>query len=258
LTIRDFSAITGSVQPGRVEDQVAMAGDLSNREFLELHARVGRIGLSRGATLIGHAIRQAERRVAEDNRPGSWSHAFLFQGLRPDGHHWVVESDLQAHRKHIQFGAQENRISKYYDEKLYTSLAVLDFGLTEAQASLVVGAALELVAERARYSLRELLGTLIAMHQPGGRAGANPLARKKSMFCSAFVHHIFRRHGLDLAPGLDPKNSTPEDIARTKVPHVTYLLQRKAGRRVWRTQLGRELGLRLEHFKSRQVMRIQG
>jgi len=39
----------------------------------------------------------------------------------------VIESDLQIHRKHIQLGVQENRVAKYCDEKLYTSLAVLDF-----------------------------------------------------------------------------------------------------------------------------------
>lgn len=51
--------------------------------------------------------------------------------------------------------------------------------------------------------------------------------RFSSMYCSAFVQHLFRRIGLDLAPGVDLKNTTPEDIARTSVPHVTYLLQRE-------------------------------
>ncbi len=49
------------------------------------------------------------------------SHAFLFEGLRPDGCHWVIESGLQIHRKHIQLSVQENRIEKYFDEKLYTT-----------------------------------------------------------------------------------------------------------------------------------------
>ncbi len=37
-------------------------------------------------------------------------HAFLFQGARHDGHHWVIESDLQINRKHIKLGVQ-SRIS---------------------------------------------------------------------------------------------------------------------------------------------------
>ena len=44
---------------------------------------------------------------------------------------------------------------------------------------------------------------------------------------SALVQHLFRKAGLDLAPGVDLKNTTPEDIARTAIPHTTYLLQRQ-------------------------------
>jgi hypothetical protein len=152
----------------------------------------------------------------------------LFQGQRFDGHHWVLESDLQIHRKHIQLGVQENRIAKYFDENLYTTLAVLDFGLTEAQVTGLLGEALELIANRARYSLRELVGTLIALRHPSLRGQANLLARESSMYCSAFVHHLFRKTGLDLAPGVDLKHTTPEDLARTLVPHTTWVLQRPA------------------------------
>ena len=83
----------------------------------------GRIGLSGGLTFIDKAICRAERHLDEKERWGLWSHAFLFQGARADGHPWVIESDLQVHRKHIQLGVHENRVSKYYAEKLYTNLA---------------------------------------------------------------------------------------------------------------------------------------
>ncbi|HYV28478.1 MAG TPA: hypothetical protein VFA77_13155, partial [Candidatus Eisenbacteria bacterium] len=85
---------------------------------------------------------------------------------------------------------------------------------------------LELVASRVRYSLRELVGTLIALRHPELRERENKLARDSSFYCSAFVQHLFRKSGIDLAPGLDAKNTTPEDISRTPVPHTTYLLQR--------------------------------
>ena len=190
-----------SMQPTPAPDQTVVVTGLSNREFLERYARPGRIGLSGGFTLIDKAICRAERHLDEREQWGSWSHAFLFQGQRPDGHHWVIESDLQMHRKHIQLGVQENRIAKYYDEALYASLAVLDLGLTEAQIACLLREGLELVANRARES---------------------------SLYCSALVQHLFRKAGLDLAPGVDLKNTTPEDIARTAVPHTTYLLQRQA------------------------------
>jgi hypothetical protein len=50
------------------------------------------------------------------------------------------------------------------------------------------------------------------------------------MYCSAFVQHLFRKMKLELAPGVNGKNTTPEDISRSPVPHVTYLLERAAPR----------------------------
>jgi hypothetical protein len=213
-----------------LKNQVIRLSNLSNEEFLKLHARPGRIGLSGGLTLIDKAICRAERHLDEKEHWGLWSHAFLFQGARADGHHWLIESDLQVHHKHIQLGVQENRVSKYYDERLYTNLAILDFGLSEEHVTALLNEALELVATRARYSLRELLGTLIALRRQEMRGRNNVLARESSMYCSAFVQHLFRKTGMELAPGVDGKNTTPEDISRSPVPHVTYLLQREAPR----------------------------
>jgi hypothetical protein len=204
--------------------------NLSNAEFLKLHARPGRIGLSGGLTLIDQAICRAERHLDEKERWGLWSHAFIFQGTRADGHHWVIESDLQVHHKHIQLGVQENRVTKYHDEKLYANLAILDFGLTEEHITALLREALELVATRAKYSVRELLGTLLALRRQELRARANVLSRESSMYCSAFVQHLFRKMGVELAPGVDGKNTTPEDISRSPIPHITYLLQREAPR----------------------------
>jgi hypothetical protein len=209
------------------QNETVVLTGLSNREFLERYARPGRIGLSGSVTLIDKAICRAERHIHPRKKWGAWSHAFLFEGERHDGHHWVIESDLQIHRRHISLGVQENRVSKYIDENLYTTLAVLDFGLTETQTSSLLREGLELVATRARYSLRELLGTLIALRHPELRGRDNLLARERSMYCSAFVQHLFRKTGLDLAPGVVGKNTTPEDIAQTSLPHVTYLLARE-------------------------------
>lgn len=215
------------MRPETTQNQTIVLTGLSNREFLERYACSGRIGLSGGVTLVDKAICRAERHVHGKEKWGAWSHAFLFQGERHDGHHWIIESDLQFHRKHISLGVQENRVSKYFDEKLYTTLAVLDFGLHEAQTFCLLREGLELVATRARYSLRELVGTLIALRRPELRGRDNLLARECSMYCSAFVQHLFRKAGLDLAPGVDGKNTTPEDIAQTTLPHVTYLLTRE-------------------------------
>jgi hypothetical protein len=199
---------------------------LSNQEFLERYARPGCVGLSGGTTLVDKAICRAERHLDAANRWGIWSHAFVFQGRRADGHHWVIESDLQFHKKHIQLGVQENRITKYFNEENYTALAVLDFGLNETQTNAIFAEGLEMVATRTKYSLRELVGTLIALRRPALRSEENVLARERSVYCSAFVGHLFRKAGIDLAPGVQGKNTTPQDISLTPVPHTAYLLKR--------------------------------
>jgi hypothetical protein len=237
-----------------MQNETIVITDLSNREFLERYARPGCLGLSGGDTLVDKAICRAERHLDADEKWSCWSHAFIFEGVRADGHHWVIESDLQFHRKHIQLGAQENRVSKYFDEKFYTTLAVLDFGLTETQVATLLRESLELVADRTRYSLRELAGTLIALRHPTLRTRENLLARDRSLFCSALVQHLFRKTGLDLSPGVDSKHTTPEDLCRTPVPHVTYVLQREArsgGLEALRTKFQRRVKARLRRMQRR-------
>src|SRR5258708_15820824 len=98
--------------PRAAQNETVLVTGLSNREFLELYARPGRVGLSGGITLIDKAINRAERHLDEKGALGSWSHSFLFQGRRHDGHHLVIESDLQIHPKHIQLGGQRNPTSQ--------------------------------------------------------------------------------------------------------------------------------------------------
>jgi hypothetical protein len=210
-----------------MENQTIIVSGISNREFLERHAQPGRVGLCGGGTRVDIAIRRAQRHLHEEGRWSDWSHAFIFQGVRADGQHWVMESDIQLLRKHIQLGAQENRAAKYFDEKMFPALAVLDFGLNEAQVATVLREGLELVANHERYSIRELIGTVIALRKPELRAQENLLARERSVYCSAFVKRLFHQAGIDLVPGVAGKNTTPEDFARTPVPHVKYLLQRE-------------------------------
>jgi len=200
---------------------------MSNREFIERYAAPGRVGLCGGTTRVDVAIRAAQRHVHAERRWSDWSHAFLFQGRRIDGQHWVLESDIQILRKHIQLGAQENRAAKYFDEKMFPTLAVLDFGLNETQIATLLGEGLDLVAGHERYSIRELIGTLAVLKKPELRAKENRLAQKRSAYCSAFVRRLFERLEMDLVPGVAGKHTAPEDIAGSPLPHVKYLLLRE-------------------------------
>lgn len=210
-----------------MESQTITVSGLTNQEFIERYAAPGRVGLCGGTTRVDVAIRAAQRHLHPERRWSNWSHAFLFEGKRVDGQHWVLESDIQILRKNIQLGAQENRVEKYFDEKMFPTLAVLDFGLNEPQTATLLVEGLELVANRERYSLRELLGTLAVLKQPELRAQENRLAQARSVYCSALVKRLFLNTGIDLVPGVAGKNTTPEDIAQSPVPHTKYLLLRE-------------------------------
>ena len=101
---------------------------LGNAEFCDRYAAPGRVGLVGGVTLVDRVIARAQRRLDEEEHWSRWSHAFLLQGRRPDGQHWVVESDLDIHRRHIRLGVQENRLSKFHDEAAYSTVALLESG----------------------------------------------------------------------------------------------------------------------------------
>ncbi len=206
-------------------DTIIVEG-LTNQEFFEQYAAPGRVGLIGGPELINRLISRAQRHLNDTGEWSRWSHAFLFQGRRRDGHHWVIESDLDIKSKHIRLGVQENRTAKYFSDESNSCVAILDFGLTTEQEQKVLAAALELVSEGVRYSLREIAGTVWAMRHPRWQPKENLLAREKAFYCSAFVRHVFGRAGLDLAAGIAEKNTAPEHLAATLVPHKKWVMAR--------------------------------
>ena len=202
--------------------EINVVEGLTNEEFFERYARPGRVGLIGGPELINRLIDRAQRHLDETGEWSRWSHAFLFQGKRHDGHHWVIESDLDIKRKHIRLGVQENRAAKYFDGTKTTAIAILDFGLTPEQEQRVLAGALELVAAGTRYSLREIAGTAWALRHAEWRPRENLLAREQAFYCSAFVRHVFAGVGVDLVAGIAEKNTAPVHLARTAVPHTQW------------------------------------
>lgn len=202
---------------------------LTNRDFLLRHAGRARIGLAGGTSLIDRTIRRAQRLISEHADGSAWSHAFVIGEQRSDGHWWVLESDLDMQRKLIRLGAQENRLDKYFDEREWPNLAVLDFSLDDDSAARVLAAALDLLASATHYSLREVFGTLLALARPTLRQRENLLARENSLYCSAFVQHCYARAGIELVRGVSSKNTTPHDIAHSALPHHAHHLLRQPG-----------------------------
>jgi len=202
---------------------------LSNAEFFERYAAPGRVALVGGESLIEKAIRRAQRRQLPEKTWSHWGHVFLCEGRRVDGNHWVIESDLDPHRERTQLGVQENPIAKYHDDGAYPYLAILDFGLSEEQTRVILAEGLRLLADRTQYSLREIAALYWKLKKPDERSGENRLDRgEQAMFCSAFVQHLFLKVGIDFAPEVSTKLTTPEDIAQTGAPHQAYKMLRPA------------------------------
>jgi hypothetical protein len=203
---------------------------MSNAEFLARYAGPGRVGLCGGADLINRVIRNLQYHVTEDGERSPWSHAFLCSGERVDGKHWVLESDLDLRHKQIRLGVQENRIDRYHDEETFPNLAILDFGLDEAQTRAVLTSGLDLLSGLSHYSLRELVGTLLAMRHTSLRRRRNLLESEGALYCSAMVQHCYTAVGIEFVPGVDRKNVTPHDIASCGHARAAHLLVRQRGR----------------------------
>jgi len=207
--------------------QLVRVEGLGNAEFLEQYAGPGRIGLCGGNEVINRVIRKLQYHVTADGHRSPWSHAFLCSGRRMDRRHWVLESDLDLHHKQIRLGVQENRIERYHDETQYPNLAIIDFGLDEAQQQAVLASGLDLLAGLSQYSLRELVGTLLAMQMSGLRRRRNLFEVEGSLYCSAMVQHCYQSVGVEFLPGVHHKNITPHDISICPRARTAYLLVRE-------------------------------
>jgi hypothetical protein len=201
--------------------------DMGNAEFLERHAGPGRIGLCGGNEVINRLIRKLQYHVTADGHRSPWSHAFLCSGQRIDRRHWVLESDLDVHHKQIRLGVQENRAERYHDAEAFPNLAILDFGLDDAQATSVLASALDLLSGLSHYSLRELVGTLLSMQSHSLRRRRNLLEVEGALYCSAMVQHCYETIGIDFVDGVHSKNVTPHEIANCPRARTAWLLVRE-------------------------------
>ena len=186
-----------------------MAGNL---EFFRKHASPGCIGLVGGASALDRGIRFAQRHLNPGKAPSLWSHAFVFQGERVDGAAWLMESDFDVTKGRLRSGVQENRVEKYGSEKAYPNVAVLDFGLKAEEVRRLLSAGLDLVVRRTPYALTGTLKTYWALLTKALERDRE----KDEIYCSAFVRALYRHVGVDFAPGVAVRHTTPEHVARAK------------------------------------------
>jgi hypothetical protein len=200
---------------------------LTNKQFVEKYAKPGCIGLVGADNPIDNSIKKAQKLITADGKNSLWSHAFIFSGVRADGHWWIIESDLEFHFKQTRLGVQENRAEKYFDVKAVPNFAILDFGLDEKSQNKVIAEGLNLIVAKAQYSIREVFGALFNFKAKGGRTLENKLAQENSFFCSAMVQQCYNKIKIELADKVSLKNLAPEDIATTKRAHTQYRIVRR-------------------------------
>lgn len=199
---------------------------LSNKAFVEKYAKPGCIGLVGADNPIDNSIKKAQKLITADGKNSLWSHAFIFSGIREDGHWWIIESDLEFHLKQTRLGVQENRAEKYFDNKAVPNFAILDFNLDEKSQNKIIAEGLNLVVAKTKYSIREVFGALFNFKAKDGRAIENKLAQENSFFCSAMVQYCYHKVKIELADKVSLKNLAPEDIASTKKSHTQYRIVR--------------------------------
>ena len=195
---------------------------MSNLDFFRRYGARGRVGIVGGASALDRGIRFAQRHLDPEGKPSLWSHVFVFQGERVDGFPWLMESDFDVTKGRLRSGAQENRVEKYGDDRGYPNAAVLDFGLAEEDVRRLLAAGLDFVARRTPYALSGTLRTYWALLTKA----LDGEKTRDEIFCSAFVRTLYKHVGLDLAPGVAVRHTTPEHVARAVPPHTRYVLTR--------------------------------
>ena len=86
---------------------------MSNEDFFFFFFVSGAIGIVGGSSLFDKTIKKAQKNITSNEQDSLFSHDFLISEKRIDGKWWVIESDLEIHKKQIKLGVQENRIEKY-------------------------------------------------------------------------------------------------------------------------------------------------
>jgi hypothetical protein len=199
---------------------------VTNDEFFNIHAGSACIGLVGSTHFIDKSIRNAQKKLTPDSKASFFSHAFLFSEKRPDDKWWIIESDLEFHRKQVKLGVQENRIDKYFDDDVFPNVAVLNFNLSSHAKREVITEALNLVAGKGKYSLREILGVLISFSKTD-RNSENIFSQENSFICSSFVQHCYHKAGIILNKEVSLKHLTPQDIYATPCVHTIEELIRE-------------------------------
>lgn len=191
-------------------------------EFFNTNYKRGNIALVGYTDIVGKAIRNAERLLTTDGKPSKWNHAFILGDRRPDRNTsdssvgssiYLFESSitLSVPKIEIKNGAQENWIGTHTGSDT-DEACVIDFGLSEDEATAVLATALQLVDEQITYPIAALIGFWedIVLHKLWKN---NPLDSVHAMVCSQYVRYCYVSAGRDfMGSDIAISNTAPEHI----------------------------------------------
>ncbi len=180
------------------------------------HGRAA-IGLVGHTDLPGVALRRAQSILRWDRRPSLWSHAFLV--VEPLGAD-VAAVGIREVPLHSRAGAfpepADNAITAatlghYADARRDPNVALLSLAMSADDAAKVIDRATDNPnLERLRYDLFETLGFWQAYLWTRGTP--NPLETGVPMAASSMIEYCYEAIAVDLTPGANDRNSSPEHL----------------------------------------------
>jgi len=193
-------------------------------DFFTTNYKPGLIAVVGTNDAIGLAIREAQKEITTDKKPSLWSHCFILGEMRFDLNGtnntkmkspYIFESDLHVNlfEPQVRNGAQENWIGKWCSDEVENA-ALIDFQISADKTDTVLATALQLVDEQVLYSIKDLIGTWLAVTTLKQWL-PNPLHDEHAMYCSAFVRWCYQQSEVDFIDNaIDVFNTTPEDVAQ--------------------------------------------
>lgn len=183
------------------------------------HDGLAVIGLVGTCDLPGVALRRAQSILRWDRRPSLWSHAFLIVeplGEGGGGGDAAIREVALHSRSGVFPEPADNAITAatlghYASPRVDPNAALLAVRMDADEAARVASRAVDRPnLERLRYDLFETLGHWQSFLWTRGTP--NPLEQGVPMFSSSMVEYCFEEIRLDLTPGANDRNSSPEHL----------------------------------------------
>jgi hypothetical protein len=198
----------------------------SPEDFLQQHGRTGRVGLF-GGSPVGHRIvRWGQSPITSDRLPSLWSHVVIFSEEKSAKFLYESDMDVGLFPPHLRDGAQRSPISKYFKERRWLYMSILDFLVTDDDAHRVLETCRRMIRQRVRYPVIGLIGTGLRYRIGGVHAGETGLD-SRGLFCSTFVQKAFMEIGIRFHQGVPLRHTGPEHIWQSAIPHHTYLRRKE-------------------------------